>query len=354
VDIDRFIARNKPSWDRLAELTAQARKSPTSLSDAELEELIQLYQRASAHLSRARTTYRDPALTATLTNLVAQASSLVYGSRPRTLRSIGTFFSTTFPAAIYVNRRFVALATAILLVPAVVVCLWLVNSPEALDASSSPLDREAYAEEAFEAYYSESPSAQFATQVGINNVYVSFLAFSGGAAAMVPGIFVLAVNGIYIGQAAAWMITEGRGTTFFTLIAPHGLLEITSIVLAGSAGLRLGWTLLVPGDDRTRVDAMAEEGRRAGAMVLGLVACFGVAALIEGFVTGSALAIEIKVAIGTLVWVLFVLYVMTLGHEAVRRGSTGLLGEHDRPAVGAHRHTAATAASVDAPAAVTA
>jgi hypothetical protein len=60
------------------------------------------------------------------------------------------------------------------------------------------------------------------------------------------------------------------------------------------------------------------------------------------------------VAIGTLVWVLFVLYVTTLGHEAVRRGSTGLLGEHDRPAVGAHRHTAATAASVDAPAAVTA
>ena len=66
-------------------------------------------------------------------------------------------------------------------------------------------------------------------------------------------------------------------------------------------------------------------------MVLGLVACFGVAALIEGFVTGSSMPIEIKVAIGALLWALFVLYVVVLGREAVAAGSTGLLGEHDRP-----------------------
>jgi hypothetical protein len=88
---------------------------------------------------------------------------------------------------------------------------------------------------------------------------------------------------------------------------------------------------------------MAEEGRRAGAMVLGLVACFGVAALIEGFVTGSSLPIEVKVAIGVLVWACFVLYVVVLGREAVATGRTGMLGEHDRPAVGAGR-TATTPA----------
>jgi uncharacterized membrane protein SpoIIM required for sporulation len=247
------------------------------------------------------------------------------------VRTLATFFASTFPAAIYVSRRFIALAAALFFIPAIVVLLWLVNSPEALDASASPEERQIYAEEQFESYYSNQPSAQFATFVGFNNITVSFLAFAGGAAAMIPGAYLLVSNGVALGQAGAWMTTEGHAGTFWTLIAPHGLLELTSIVLAGAAGLRLGWTLLVPGDDRTRSEAMREEGRRAGSIVLGLVACFGVAALIEGFVTGSALPIEVKVAIGALLWALFVLYVIVLGREAVAAGSTGMLGEHDRP-----------------------
>jgi uncharacterized membrane protein SpoIIM required for sporulation len=332
VDIDRFIARNRPAWDRLHELAEAARKQPRALSEQELEEMVQLYQRASAQLSHARTYYRDPALTAQLTRVVARASSVIYGSRPRTLRSLGTFFATTFPAAIFVNRRFVALASIVFFAPALIVLLWLVNSPEALDASSPPELRALYAEEQFEAYYSDRPSAEFAAFVGFNNVWVSFLAFAGGTAAMVPGVLLLGYNGVRLGEVAAWMTTEGHASTFWTLIAPHGLLELTSIVLAGSAGLRLGWTLLVPGDDRTRADAMREEGRRAGSMVLGLVACFGVAALVEGFVTGSSMPIELKVGIGALIWAAFVLYVVVLGREAVAAGSTGMLGEHDRPA----------------------
>jgi uncharacterized membrane protein SpoIIM required for sporulation len=341
VDIDRFIAQNGPTWDRLEQLARQADRDPRRLSGAELDELIQLYQRASAQLSHARTYFADPALTAHLTRVVAAASAAIYGNRPRSWRSITDFFGSTFPAAVWTNGRFIGLATALLLVPALVTLVWLTNSPEAIDATASPEQRAIYAEEQFETYYSESPSAEFATFVGINNIWVSFLAFAGGAAAMVPGMVLLLVNGQAIGQAGAWMTTEGEASTFWTLIAPHGLLELTSIVLAASAGLRLGWTLLVPGHDRTRADALVEEGSRAGAMILGLVACFGVAALIEGFVTGSRLAIEVKVAVGVVIWVAFVAYVVVLGREAHRRGFTGRLGERDR-APGEQRAAART------------
>lgn len=330
VDIDRFIARNGPSWARLQELAQRADRSPRNLSGAELDELVQLYQRASAQLSHARAYYADPSLTTQLTRVVAEGSSAIYGNRPRSWRSVTDFFGSTFPAAIWANGRFIALATALLLVPALITLVWLTTSPEALATTGSPEQRAVYAEDQFESYYSDSPSAEFATFVGINNIWVSFLAFSGGAAAMVPGMAILVVNGQAIGQAGAWMTTEGEATTFWTLIAPHGLLELTSIVLAASAGLRLGWTLLVPGDDRTRAEAMVEEGRRAGAMILGLVACFGVAALVEGFVTGSRLAIEAKVGVGVLIWIAFVGYVVVLGSEAHRRGYSGLLGERDR------------------------
>src|SRR5215204_1693747 len=239
------------------------------LTEPQLEEMIQLYQRASAQLSHARTYYRDPSLTAQLTRIVANASTVIYGSRPRTWRSLGSFFTSTFPASVYLNRRFVALASAIFLIPALVVMLWLVSSPDALDASGAPEERQLYAEEQFESYYSNQPSAVFAAFVGFNNVRVSFIAFAGGAAAMVPGALLLAANGYIFGSRGAWMITEGEATTFWTLILPHGLLELSSIILAASSGLRLGWALLVPGDDRTRAEAIGEEGRRAGSMVLG-------------------------------------------------------------------------------------
>jgi uncharacterized membrane protein SpoIIM required for sporulation len=87
------------------------------------------------------------------------------------------------------------------------------------------------------------------------------------------------------------------------------------VVVAGSAGLRLGWSLIDPGD-RLRRDALTEEGRRSVVLVLGLVATFGVAGLIEGFVTGSGLPTVVRVGIGVLVELAFVLYVVVLGREA--------------------------------------
>jgi uncharacterized membrane protein SpoIIM required for sporulation len=329
MDIDRFIARNRGDWARLDALAKRARSAPRSLDEAELVELLGLYHRCSAQLSHARSTYRDPQLTAELTRAVAHASAAIYSARPRSPGALRRFFTVTFPGALWHTRRYSAVAAAFLFVPALVIGAWLVASPAALEASAPAAEREIYAQELFEAYYTDTPSTTFATLVGVNNVNVSFMAFAGGAAALLPGIFILVINGLALGQAGAWMTTEGQAVTFWTLIAPHGLLELTAVVLAGGAGLLMGWTLLVPGEDRNRPDALAEEARRAGSMILGLVACFAVAALIEGYVTGSTLPIGAKVATGVGVWVLFLGYVATYGRRAADAGLTGQLGELD-------------------------
>ena len=59
MDLDRFLALNRPVWDRLAELTRRADRGVGNLSPAETDELIRLYQRTSTHLSVAQTSYRD-------------------------------------------------------------------------------------------------------------------------------------------------------------------------------------------------------------------------------------------------------------------------------------------------------
>ncbi|MDP1804381.1 MAG: hypothetical protein Q8K72_04380, partial [Acidimicrobiales bacterium] len=87
VDVDRFITTHQPSWLRLEQLTAAA-GGGGRLGPTEVDELVQLYQRASAHLSHARTQGADPALVTRLTRLVANARAVFYGTRSRSLAGV--------------------------------------------------------------------------------------------------------------------------------------------------------------------------------------------------------------------------------------------------------------------------
>lgn len=325
-NLDRFLATNQPLWDRLAQLTGRAGGGVSRLSAAEIDELVRLYQRTSSHLSYVRTYYGDPALVTRLTGLVAASGAVVYGARPKSLRALGDFFRVTFPAALWHSRHFVAVATALFFVPAISVGVWLANSERAIEASAPPALREAYINEDFESYYSSKPASEFAAEVTTNNIQVGFLAFAGGVLLCVPTALLLVYNGGLLGVPAGLFAAAGQSPKFFGLILPHGLLELTAIVIAGGAGLRLGWSLIDPGD-RPRRAALTEEGRRSVVLVLGLVATFVVSGLIEGFVTGSSLPTAARVGVGVAVEVAFLLYVYVLGTEAVARGRTGLLGE---------------------------
>lgn len=331
MDIDRFITMHQPAWERLGALTQHASRRVGRLSAGELDELVTLYQRVSTHLSVARTTYRDPGLTAQLTGLVAQAGALIYGTRPRTLQAAGRFLADTFPAALWHVRTFLGVATLLFVAPAVVIAVWLAGSPAALELAGPDAVREAYVEEDFAAYYTSSASAQFASQVTTNNIQVGLLAFASGILACLPTAYILASNGANLGAAAGLFAAVGEQPRFWGLVLPHGLLELTAVFVAGAAGLRLGWTLIDPGD-RSRRDGLVEEGRRAVVIVIGLVGVFAVAGLIEGFVTGSALPTWARVGIGAVAEVAFLSYVAIRGRSAAARGLTGTLGESDEPA----------------------
>lgn len=330
MDIDRFIAANGAAWERLGALTARGRRGARGLHHAELDELVRLYQRASTHLSYARTYYDDPSLTSRLTGLVAGARSVVYGTRPRTGRALGAFFLATFPAAVWYVRRFVVVAALLLLVPFAAVAIWIASSDEALEASAPAAVRATYVERDFESYYSSEPAAAFATNVFTNNVRVAILAFAAGILLCVVTAALLVYNGAAVGVAAGLFTAAGEPGRFWGLILPHGMLELSAVIVAGAAGLALGWAIVVPGD-RSRRDALAEQGRRSVSIVLGLIVAFFVAGVIEGFVTGQPWPTSLRVAIGALAWLVFVLYVVVLGRAAAADGLTGLLGEEHHP-----------------------
>ena len=298
MDIDAFVVRNQGAWIRLGQLTSRARK-PRQLSPDDLDELILLYQRASAHLADARVTYAaDQALVGRLTLLVSDAHNVIYNQRDVELgRSLRTFATQTFPRAVYEIRWFVLVSALLTAVPWAVFNVWLAVSPRAVNATGPAALRDSYIHGDFADYYRSGTSSAFANQVFWNNVRVAILAFAAGILVCVVTALLVAYNGANVGIAGGLFTNVGEWQKFWGLILPHGLLELSAVIVAGAAGLRIGWTVIDPGD-RTRLSALAEEGRRAGTVVLGLIVAFLLAAMIEGFVTGRPWPISVRLGIG--------------------------------------------------------
>lgn len=320
MDIDRYLAEREPAWTNLANLTATARRRPGRLTEAELEWFVRLYQRASADLSHVQVDQPDPALVARLTTIVADARTVLYGRRARRgWSAITSFFTTAFPTAVWELRRFVAVAALATLGPAVAMGSWLATSGPAREAAAPAAVRSAYVERDFANYYSDRPAAQFATEVTVNNIMVSVVALAGGMLAGAGTVAVLVGNGLNLGFAAGLFAAAGRTTLFWGLVLPHGLVELTAVMIAGGAGLSLGWAMISPGD-RARTEALSAAAQRSLTVVGGLITAFAGAGIIEGFVTGSTLSTAFRVGVGVAAELSFLSYLYVFG----RRGSTAL------------------------------
>ncbi|AMD86513.1 stage II sporulation protein M [Actinomyces radicidentis] len=326
MDIDAFSAAHRDQWDRLDALASRRR-----LSGAEADELVSLYRRTAHHLSQVRTSAPDPQLVAELSTRLARARARVTGTRESRASDLGRFLTRTVPAALYRVRWWTLGVTAATLLVAVVVGVWTLHSPEAMAALGSPSELDAYAQHAFEAYYSTYSAQDFAGQVWTNNARVAALCVAGGVTGALPA-WVLWANAVNLGQAGAVMADHDSLGLFLELISPHGLLELTCVFIAGGAGLRLFWTLLVPGQ-RSRGRALAEEGRTLITVAVALTAALAVSGVIEAFVTPAPVPWALKIAVGALALAALWTYTIVLGRRAVVGGESGDLDEEEAGAV---------------------
>ena len=232
-----------------------------------------------------------------------------------------TFFTDTFPGALYRTRRWWILTALINLGVALVVGWWFLSHPQFESALMSPSEIDKLVNTDFEHYYSEFEASHFAALVWTHNAWLTALSIALGVLG-VPVVYLLFENVLNLGLMGAIMINHSRGALFFGLIVPHGLLELTAVFIAGATGLRLFWAWIDPGP-RTRGRAVAEEGRSAIAVALGLVVVLAVSGVVEAFVTPSPLPTWARIAIGALVWVAFLAYVVRFGRAAEREGDIG-------------------------------
>lgn len=325
MDVDVLVAMRSQQWDRLEVLTKKR-----DLTGAEADELVRLYQQAAADLSALRALAPEPVLVNRLSGLLTRARGRTTGGREVNLDAIKRFFLLSLPAAFYRVRWWTIGVTIAFLVIAVIYGLWIYNTPGGLDSLGTPWQRRQYANEAFEAYYSNLSAPDFTQVVWVNNAFIAAQMVAFGVTGIYP-IFAIVQNAVGLGGAAAMMAEADRLDLFFYLILPHGQLELMAVFVAGGAGLKIFWAWISPGA-RPRSQALAEEGRALITVALGLVIVLGISGIVEGYVPRSGLPVAIKIAIGTVTLAAYWVYTIVLGRRAVAMGETGDLLEESRGA----------------------
>lgn len=318
VDVDAFVIAHRSTWDRLEWLVKKRRR----LTGAEIDELVELYQRVSTHLSMLRSASSDAMLVGKLSSLVARARAAVTGAHAPLVREFSRFWTVSFPVVAYRAWRW-WLATAVGFFAVVaVIAIWVAGNPEVQSTIGTPSEIGELVNHDFASYYREHPAESFALHVWVNNSWVAARCIAFAVLLGVPIPFVLFENAANVGVVAGLMFSAGKGGILLGLLAPHGLLELTATFLAAAAGMRLGWSVISPGN-RPRGQALAEQGRAVVAVAVGLVAVLLVSGLIEAVVTPSPLPTFLRVGVGMAAEAAFLTYIVYFGRKAVAAGESG-------------------------------
>lgn len=305
-----FEAEREPRWRELEELVRAARGRPERLDPDRLRRLGALYRGTAADLALARRRFPGDPMTARLEDLAGRARLLVYDAAPR--RGGALHFLTTGYWRRVAERPLPLLVSALLLfVPAALAAAWALNDPGAAGGLVPEQFRGAAepGRSGTDLGLSPAEEAAFSSQVLTNNIQVTFLSWAAGIALGLGTALVLLTNGLTLGAIGGLTVGAGNGDFFIELVAAHGVLELSCIVVAGAAGLRLGWSLVEPGRGR-RVDSLVAEARRSVEIVLGTAPWLVFAGVIEGFVSrGGRQAAPMAVVgltVGALYWGLVV------------------------------------------------
>ena len=316
MDIDSFSAVREARWVQLKALTTRRR-----LTGAEADELTRLYQATAGDLSAVRSAAPEPSLISRLSVLLAQARVGLTGAHGAGTGDFARFFTRTLPAAMYRVRWWGVVVAASVLVTALISGIWTYNHPEAMDLLGTPAERADYANNAFAQYYTNNSNSSFTAQVFTNNAWLALLCVAFGITGAIP-LYLMYSTALQLAGAGAMMAEANGLDVFFKLIIPHVLLELSAVFVAAGAGLRLFWVMLVPGN-RTRGDALGQEGRITFTVAIGLAMALFCSGLIEGFVTPSTMPWWLKIAIGIVACTSFWAYIFVAGRAATRDGVTG-------------------------------
>jgi uncharacterized membrane protein SpoIIM required for sporulation len=322
----QFEALYQQEWQELETLLDRVlgRKSgkPGSHVAVPGERVAALYRRACEHLALARARAYPAYLLDRLERLTSDGHQVIYQRKELGIARLRELALVEFPRAVRSHAVYVWVSTAVFGLPLLVAGFLVYTRPDLILSLVSPETAAS-----FEDMYSTSAQSigryrdansdwmMFGYYIR-NNIGVAFQCFASGLFAGVGSLFFLAYNGALIGGVAGYLTERGLSSTFYSFVVTHGSFELTAIVLAGAAGLRLGHALLAPGR-RSRVQSLVIAARQCAVIVYGVIAMLIVAAAIEAFWSSARwLPLPLKYGVAAVCWIAVLGYLVLQGRRA--------------------------------------
>ncbi len=298
-----FIKQNSEKWHEFEKILHAKQYDPDKLSN--------LFIQITEDLSYAGTFYPHRTVRYYLNSLAQKIFSKIYRQRSFSFSRFWQFWSDELPYIMFRSRRQLLLAGVVFLFAMI---LGILSSSYDNNFIRLMLG-ESYVRMTLEniekgdpmGVYKHSAQSDMFLQITLNNIRVSFIVFVFGLLAGIGSVYILIYNGLTLGAFQYLFHEHGHLDIVMITVWQHGALEISSIIIAGAAGIVLGRGLAFPGT-YTRLEAFRLSANQGIKIVLGTVPLFIIAGFIESFITRNTEApfiLRLMVIIASFAFILF-------------------------------------------------
>lgn len=304
----QFLHKNIKKWEEFDKLLSER-------SSANPDYLYELYIKLTDDLAYARTYYPKSEAVNYLNQLTRNAHLAIYQNKATNRKSIWKFWQFEFPVLVYTARKTVLTSFLIFFISTLI---GILSSNRDVRFANIILG-DSYVNMTLEnveegdplAVYKSMNQVEMFLGITINNIKVAFIAFVMGIFTAFGTGFILLRNGIMLGTFHAFLakhqlIYDSIGTIWI-----HGTLEIFAIIIAGSAGIIMGNSLIFP-KTYSRLLSFQKGAKTGIKIVFGLIPIFIVAGFLEGFVTRYTTApyfIRYSIIVCSLLFIFYYFYI---------------------------------------------
>jgi len=318
-----WLEKRRPYWDELEQLLGRAGSSGVEgLSRRELRSLSLLYRQIAADLSILRQDPSGQIYARHLNQVLARAHNIIYIGRRGSPLGVFHFFARTYPEIFERNLRYVLAAFIVFVAGAAAGLLLTLYNPAFQLQVLGPEMVNTIEHHRMWTHSVVAIKPLASSAIMTNNLSVTFLTFALGITAGLGTLYLLFFNGLMLGVvgAACWM--SQMSLPLWSFVAPHGVLELPAIFIAGGAGLRIAQGLLFPGF-LTRKDSLEAAGADAVQLLIGTMPMLVIAGVLEAFLSPTSEPVLLKFSVASGLFLLLIMYLTSarLREPAARPGS---------------------------------
>lgn len=312
---EKFVDRRKPQWKSLRNILLAIRTgSYKSLTDSQIGEFPRLYRQICTDLAEAKMLKLSPDVLTYLNNLVGQAHRYLYGLPMISGSQVKLFFTRTLPGILKDCVHYVSASAILFLLPTIISFIVTCQQPE-------------YARFVIPGIILEQMEASYKTEIdhkmGVgtgafaasfyiqHNTTIAFFSFASGVLFGIGTIYFLVYNGIAIGAIAGYINASGYGENFWNFVCAHSVMELTGLIIAGAAGLLLGFSI-IKAHKYYRGEWLKLQKVRILTLLCPSVFLLFIAALIEGNISPRGFPFGVKAIVAIISACILVYYFVIL------------------------------------------